>query len=132
VRRATSAALAAVLALAAGCGGDDEEEVRSAVRGFIEATNERDATRFCEELVTEEFVEQLTGATGDQARDACKTQLRELKATPVELSRFERVRVEGDRARVTATLTALAGEQRRVFRLEKEEGDWRVAGEAGG
>jgi hypothetical protein len=132
VTRRRAAVLAGLLVTVAACGGgDDEEKAREAVRAFVDATNERDADRLCDELVTQEFVERTTGATGDNAREACKRQLR-LTAPPVELAEITRVRIQGDRAEVTATLGAVAGAQRRVFRVEKEEGDWRVAGEAGG
>jgi ketosteroid isomerase-like protein len=130
-RRSTTALLLA-LALAA-CGGDDREEVRQAVRGFVDATNARDADRFCDHLVTQQFLEQSTGATGDQAHEACKKQISSLTSRfKIELDRLGRVSLDGDRARVDATIRTPQGEpQQRVFRLRKEDGDWRLAGGAG-
>ncbi len=125
-----AAVLAACGVPAVGCGGE-EPDPRRTVREFVRATNERDADKLCGELVTQEFAEQTTGATGGKARDACKRQLRALQAAVVELEGFKRVEVDGDSARVTATLEAQRQRQDRVFRLRKEGGDWRVAGGSG-
>ncbi len=123
-------AVAAAGLAAAGCGGgeDDEQEARQTVRQFVEATNQRDADRFCGELVTREFLEQTTGATGDNARDTCKRQLRSLKGLRVDLVRIERVSVEGDEATVRTVLATRGSRTPQVFRLEKEDGEWRMAG----
>jgi hypothetical protein len=130
-RRSTTALLLA-FALA-GCGGDDRKEVRDTVRGFVDATNKRDADRFCDHLVTQQFLEESTGATGDQAHKACKQQLSSLtKGFRIELGRLGPVKLDGDRARVTATIRTSGGPQTRLFRLRKEDGDWRLAGGTGG
>ena len=51
------------------------------------ATRERDADAFCDELVTQEFLEQATGATGDAGREACKREFNSLTGVEVELVR---------------------------------------------
>ena len=55
----------AVLALAScggsGSDGDDPEQV---VRDFVEATNDRDSERLCEELLSPEFIAESTGRQG--------------------------------------------------------------------
>ena len=61
-------ALICVLALLAGCGGDDKKDAEQTVRDFVTALRERDADTFCEDLVTDEFLGQFSGATGDKAR----------------------------------------------------------------
>jgi hypothetical protein len=132
VSRTATALVALLVALISGCGGaNDQQQVRDTVRQFIDASNKRDAKRFCDELVTQEFAEQATLQSGDRARDACKRQLRESKAPIVDVLRVSRVRVHEDEATATATLGGVGVEQRRVFRLKKEGGRWRVASQAG-
>ena len=132
-RRSTAALLLLAAGLTACGGGDDRQEVRETVREFVDATNGRDADRFCDDLVTQEFLEQSTGATGDNAHEACKKQLSGLmKGFRIELGRIGRVRIEDDRARVRATLRTQGQRQTRLFRLRKEDGDWRLAGGTGG
>jgi hypothetical protein len=125
------------LALAAGVvvpgcgGGDDPQEVRKTVREFVKATNERDADAFCGRLVTREFLEQVTGATGDDARDACKSQVQGLKRVEVDLLRIEKVSIDGDNATATTLLRSRGRAQPQVFRLRKEDGDWRLSSGGG-
>jgi predicted lipid-binding transport protein (Tim44 family) len=126
-----SVALAAtllVVALAA-CGGDDQKEVRQAVRDFVRATDRQDAAAFCG-LVTREYIEQSTGASGDRAERACSQQLRAVRGLSLRLVRIGRVELDGDRARATAVLHTQGRRQVRRFVLEKEDGDWRLAGGA--
>jgi predicted lipid-binding transport protein (Tim44 family) len=126
-----SVALAAtllVVALAA-CGGDDQKEVRQAVRDFVRATDRQDAAAFCG-LVTREYIEQSTGASGDRAVRACRRQLRAVRGLTLRLVRIGRVEVDGDRARATAVLHTQGRRQVRRFLLEREDGDWRLAGGA--
>ncbi len=46
------------------------------MRDFVNATNERDADAFCDELFTQEFLESTTGASGDKAQDECRRQMK--------------------------------------------------------
>jgi ketosteroid isomerase-like protein len=131
IGRATLLLAGAVVALAA-CGSDEKGEVEQVVRDFVEATNSRDAEAFCEDLVTQEFLEQSTGATGDNATEACQEQFRQLKGLKVQLLRIRSTRVEGDTARVRAVLVTQGQPQDQVLRLEKEDGDWRLTGNPGG
>src|SRR5215207_7343717 len=71
-------ALVCLLALLAGCGGDDEQKPEQTVRDFVTAVRERDADKFCDDLVTEEFLRQFTGASGDRAHESCKHELKTL------------------------------------------------------
>jgi ketosteroid isomerase-like protein len=140
-RRRRLAAAAGVLALLALLvvalttdlfgGGDDKEDAEQVVRDFVTATNKRDAEKLCDELLTEEFIEQATGATGDQARDSCKQQLKATQALNIQLRSIRRTEVDGDQATVVALIAVQSQEQRRTFRLRKEDGDWRLAGGAG-
>jgi predicted lipid-binding transport protein (Tim44 family) len=123
-------AVVAVL-VAAACGGEDREEVEQTVRDFVRATDQRDAEEFCDELVTQEFLEQSTGATGDRAKDACKQQLRAVTGLRIELVGIRRTEIDGDRAQVTVVLKTQGRRQVRLLRLSKEDEDWKLAGGRG-
>ena len=131
VRALTPVLIACVLALAA-CGGDAEQEVNQTVRDFVTAPRTRDENKFCDELVSQEFLEQSTGAKGDKARDACHQQLRQLKGLKVKLEKIESTKIEGDTATVRAVLSTQGQEQDQVLRLRKEDGDWKLSGGSGG
>jgi hypothetical protein len=47
-----TAALICLLAVLAGCGGNDKEDAEQTVRDFVTALRERDADTFCEDLLT--------------------------------------------------------------------------------
>jgi ketosteroid isomerase-like protein len=119
--------------VAAGCGGgDDREDVNRALREFVAALNARDGEKFCEELVTKDFVEKQTFAKGDKALADCKRQLSQVRGLEVKLVEVESLRVDGDRARARAVLAVQGQEQDQVYRLRKEDGGWRIAAGAGG
>jgi Domain of unknown function (DUF4878) len=120
------------LVLLAGCGGgDDKEEAEQTVRDFVTATRERDADAFCDELVTREFLEQATGATGDNAAESCKREFRSLTGLRVRLVRITKTEIDGDTARVTAILERQGQRIEQTLRLAKQDGDWKLAGGAG-
>jgi hypothetical protein len=123
------ASLAILVALAiTGCGGDDREEAEQAVRDFVEATNEKDADRLCDELLTQDFIERATGASGDDAHDACKQQLELITGLKLALVRIRRTKIDGDEAEVSAELRTQGQRRIQLLRLQKEDGDWRLAG----
>jgi predicted lipid-binding transport protein (Tim44 family) len=132
IGRATFVLAGAVAVLAACGGGDDREEVEQTVRDFVEATSRGDADAFCEELVTQEFLEQSTGATGDNATESCRRQFSRLRRVQVDLVRIDKTEVNGDRAEVRAVLRTRGQVQDLVLRLAKEDGDWRLTGNPGG
>jgi ketosteroid isomerase-like protein len=113
-----------------GGGGDDKEDAEQTVRDFVQATRERDADRFCDELVTQEFLEQTIGATGDKAKESCKREFRNLRGLRVTLVRIVKTEVDGDSATVTAVLDRQGQPIREKLRLKKEDGDWKLAGAA--
>jgi Domain of unknown function (DUF4878) len=121
------ALLLVVVALAA-CGGDDREDAEQTVRDFVTATNERDGQRFCEELVTEEFLEQTTGASGERAAGACRRQLASIEGLRLELVKIRKTEVDGDSARVTVALETQGRAQVQSLDLKKEDGEWRLSG----
>jgi hypothetical protein len=118
------------VAALAGCGGGDseQEQAERTVREFVEASNARDTGKLCDELLSQQFVEQTTLATGDNAREACKRPYAQLKAARIELIELKSTEVKGDKARVMAVIDVQGQRANRVFRLVDAEGDWRLAG----
>ena len=128
---ALSSALAiGLVALLAGCGGGggDKKEAEQTVRDFVKAVNERDADTYCDDLITKEFREKTSFATGDAARDSCKRDLKAIKGLHIELVRIASAKVDGDQATVTAVIKDSDAESKREIQLEKQDGDWRIAG----
>jgi hypothetical protein len=118
----------ALLALA-GCGGgdDDPDEVRQTVRDFVQATNERDGDMLCGELLTQEYLEKSTLAEGDRADEACRQQLEVTSGLRLKLVSVGEARVDGDDATVRAVLDNDGVRAPRLFRLEREDGRWKLA-----
>jgi hypothetical protein len=125
-------ALICLLVTVPGCGGggDDKADAEQTVREFVEATRERDGEKFCDELVTREFLEQTIGATGDKAKESCKREFRNLRGLRVNLIRVAKTEVDGDSATVTAVFDRQGQRIRQELRLKKEDGDWKLAGAA--
>ena len=125
-------AVICLLVAVSGCGGggNDKEDAEQTVRDFVQATRERDADRFCDELVTQEFLEQTIGATGDKAKESCKREFSNLRGLRVTLVRIVKTEVDGDNATVTAVLDRQGQPLREKLRLKKEDGDWKLAGAA--
>jgi hypothetical protein len=121
-----------VLALG-GCGGeDDEEQIDETVRDFVNAANDRDADTFCGEIVTQEFLEKTTGATGDDAQEECRRQLRAIKGLRVKLVRIGKTQIDGDKATVRAVFRAQGVTAPEALRLDKQDGNWKLSGRSGG
>jgi hypothetical protein len=122
-------ALPLLLLAFAACGGedDDPDEVRQTVRDFVEATNERDGERLCGDLLTQEYLEKSTLATGDRAEEACRRQLEVTTGLRLRLISVGRTRVDGEDATVRAVIDADGVRSPRLFRLEREDGRWKLA-----
>ena len=122
---------AVVGAIALTRGGNDKQQAEETVRQFVKATNERNGDKFCNDLVTQQFLEQTTGAKGNRARAVCKRQFKSLKGLGLRLVRIEGAEINGDKGKVTTVLDARGQRQRQIFRLKKQGGDWRLTGGAG-
>jgi hypothetical protein len=118
---------AAALALAA-CGDDDKDDVEQTVRDFVSASSEPDPEAFCGEIVTQEFLEQATGATGDRAEDECRRQLEEASGVDAELVEIRRTEIDGDEATVRAVIRTQGRSATQTLRLEQEDGRWKLSG----
>jgi hypothetical protein len=121
-------ALICLLAVVAGCGGDDKEDAEQAVRDFATAVREQDGDKLCDELLTSDFIGAFSGSTGDAGRESCKREIENLSGLRVRLVRIERTKVDGDEASVTAVIERQGERFKQVYRLEKEDGNWRLAG----
>ncbi|MFN2617538.1 MAG: hypothetical protein ABR581_10505 [Thermoleophilaceae bacterium] len=130
MRRAAAALLVMAVSVG-GCGGDPKEETRQAVRDFVKATNERDAKRYCNDLVTKAYVEGVTGAKGSAARSVCRKQLGLQRVPKVRIVEIRKTVVHDDRAKVTTLLQAGGQSRPQVLSLRKQDGNWRIA-DAGG
>jgi hypothetical protein len=128
--RAVARVLPLLLLALAGCGGggdDDSGEVRQTLRDFVKATNERDGETLCGELLTQEYKEKATGATGDRADDACEQLLDVTTGLELELVSIDRTELDGDEATVRAVIDTDGVRAPRLFRLEREDGRWKLA-----
>ncbi len=130
--RRVTAVLLATVGLAACGGGNDKQDAEQTVRDFVKATNARDADKLCNDLLSKDFIEQTTGATGDKAKSTCKQQLKLLRPTKRTLTKIVRTKVDGDKATVRTILETQDQPQPQTFKLTKVDGDWRLAGGTGG
>ncbi|MEA2403104.1 MAG: hypothetical protein QOK00_3507 [Thermoleophilaceae bacterium] len=120
--------LALAVALSACGGGSDSKDAQQVVRDFVQATNARDGDQLCGKLLTQDYLEKATGATGDRAEEACKKQLDLITGLKLRLVSVGRTTVDGDKARVRATLVAGGQRSQRTFVLAKEDGRWKLVG----
>jgi hypothetical protein len=130
VRTFPALALLALGLVACG-GGDDEADAQQTVRDFVEATNERNGERLCGELVTQEFKEQATGATGDRVNRICEQQLELTTELDLKLLAVGATEVDGERATVRTRLDIDGVKAPRIFQLQKEDGSWKLASGSG-
>ena len=121
-----AASVLTILALGACGGGSDKEDAEQTVRDIASATSDSDGDKFCD-LVTDEFLEQTTGAKGDKAKDACKKQIDSLKNADLKVNKITKTEVDGDNATVTAELESSGQKRPQVFKLKKEDGNYKLA-----
>jgi ketosteroid isomerase-like protein len=116
--------------LVAGCsgGGDDKQQAEQTVRDFVKAVNTRDADTYCDDLITKQFREKSTFATGDKASESCKREMRAITGLHIRLVRIVKTEVDGDRATVTAVLGRSGQELKQQLQLQKQDGDWKLSG----
>ena len=118
--------LALVLALpfAAGCGSDDEGDVRDTLAAFAEATAKKDYQRICDDLLAPALLENLR-RTNLPCEVALKTGLEDRRRPQL---RVLSVRVDDDTASARVRSTAEGEEPSEdIVQLVKVDGDWRIA-----
>lgn len=122
-RLLTALVCAAALAGAIGCGESDQEQAREVVQDYVDARNTGDFQAVCDlfsdklkqELATDDcpaFVEEQSGgADGEEELSVVAVRVREDVATAdVDVTRGSQ------------------GPSRIGLRLERQDGDWRIAG----
>lgn len=125
-RRLAAVALAVFLLPVAACGGGGSSDPEEVVRDFADAISGSDAEKLCQDLLSKEAREQVSGATGDSADDQCEQELGKLQARQIEIRRVVSEKVDGDNATVIAEVEQGRATGRQVFRLKKEDGDFRI------
>jgi hypothetical protein len=113
----------------AGCGGGepDKGDAERVIRDFAKAVSDSDGEKFCKDLVTREYLEQTTGATGDNAVSQCVKQI-DAQRGSLKILKIDKTEIDGDRATVTAQVDNQGQEVPQVFRLEKQDGEFRLTG----
>jgi ketosteroid isomerase-like protein len=120
------AALAVAAAALAGCGDgpSDEQQVRTAVQAFSDATAAKDYQRLCDRLLAPALIEKIKQA-GLPCEVALKQGLGDVKEPKLTIGR---IAVEGDSA--TADIRTSATGQapsRDTLKLTKLGSTWRIA-----
>lgn len=127
---------AALLAYAAaGCGGggggggaaDSEQDVQQVVKDFATAVNKRDGKKLCNELITRSYLEQVTLAKGATAVKQCERQIDSARLQQkYKVVKFDKTKIDGERATVTAELESRGVRRPQVFRLRKQDGKFKL------
>lgn len=116
----------AVAMLLTGCGSLGKADAEQTVKDFAKATSDGDGDKFCKELVSKEYLEKATLATGDGATDQCVRQISAAKGFDVKIVRIVKTKIDGDKATVTAELRRQGMTGPQVFRLKKEDGRFKL------
>ena len=114
----------ACAALLAGCGDDDEGDVRATLGAFAQATAAKDYQRMCDDLLSPKLIEQIR-RVNLPCEVALRTGLEDVEKPRLEI---RSVKVDGDTA--TARVHSTAANQEPsddVVKLEKVGGEWRIA-----
>ena len=122
--RIAIAAVLAVAALVAGCGEDDEGDVRKTLDAFAQATAAKDYQRMCDDLLSPKLIEQIR-RVNLPCEVALRTGLEDVEKPKLEI---KSVKVDGDTASAQVHSTAANQEPSDdVVKLEKVGGEWRIA-----
>ena len=108
------------------CGGGGSDDPEDVVRNFADAVSGSDAEKLCKEILSKEAREQISGAVGDGADDQCEQELGKSRGRQIEIRRIISKKVDGDNATVIAEVEQGRATGRQVFKLKKEDGDFRL------
>ena len=98
------------------------------MRDFADAVSGGDAEKLCQDILSDEAKEQLSGSTGDNSDDQCEQELSRNQGQQIEIRRIVSKKEDGDKATVIAEIEQGRSVRRQVFRLKKEDGDFRLTG----
>jgi hypothetical protein len=118
--------LIAVVLAVAGCGSLSKSDAEKTVRDFAKATSAGDGKKLCHDLVSHDYLEKTTFATGDNATDQCVKQIGAAKGIDVKVDSIKSTKVDGDKATVTAELEYQGNKRPQVFNLKKEDGRFKL------
>ncbi len=117
------AVIATLVLGVAGCGGSDEDDIKTTVKDFFGALADRDGDKACDLLVKAA----KTGAAGANcAQTVTRAATQAVPENRREAARkieVHKVQINGDNA--TASAKGPRGE--RTLALKKEDGEWRLA-----
>ena len=122
--RILAVVIASAALLAAGCGGDDEGDVREALTAFADATAKKDYQRMCDDLLAPDLVEQIR-SVNLPCEVALRTGLEDVERPRLEV---QSIKLDGDNATARVRSTAANQEPSEdVVKLVKVDGAWRIA-----
>jgi hypothetical protein len=126
---ATAAATAlSALALLAGCGGGDEQQVRDTLARFQTATEKQDYRALCTKLLAHAVIAKLR-SVGLPCEVALQTGLGSVRQPKLKVTK---VKIRGSTA-LALVRSHAAGQSTSTdtIRLVKEDGDWRLTALSG-
>ena len=113
-------------ALIAACGGSDEDDVQSAVKGFASAVKDKDYGDACDAITKDARKTLAQAAPGSGGCEELLKQVNEagglegLPSDPDDIE-FEKTEIKGE----TATVK-LKGDDTGDTRMRKEDGEWKL------
>jgi ketosteroid isomerase-like protein len=121
--RTLTAALLAAACAAAGCGADDEADVRETLGRYTKAVAAKDYQTLCDELLAQELIDNLRRVNAP-CEIALKSGFRDVERPTITV---RSVKIDGDSATAVAQSDA-ANQEPSVdtIRLVKQDGEWKV------
>ncbi len=121
--RTLAALLSAGALLAAGCGADDEGDVRATLDQYVKAIQSQDYQTICDDIFSERLIDKLR-----EVNLPCETALqRGFKDVESPTIQVRSVKIEGDSASAVARSDAANQEPSEdTIRLANEDGRWKI------
>jgi ketosteroid isomerase-like protein len=119
----TLALVLCALAFAAGCAGDDEDDVREALESYATAVEKKDYQAICDDILSEKLIEKLRSANLP-CEVAFQRGLRDVKRPRITV---RSVKLDGDTASAVARTEAQGQKASEdTIELAKESGKWKI------
>ena len=100
----------------------DEDEVRDVAVAFGEAIGDPDV--FCH-LMTQQFLEEQSGLTGEEAVQACEDNVAASDEEPAEIT-VTNINVQGERATADVSVETPEGTETGTMEFENQDGEWLI------